>query len=124
MPDHQQAHQVPEARAPLHAQRRGPRLTSLASIVLPVTASLDQYKATEQPLIRHFRFISMPHSVGKADAGQQPALVPPALHGLASGSAASDSGLFNLSLRVIPVVRSPPRGSQEDAGFRGEMGLA
>jgi proteasome component ECM29 len=92
--------------------------------VLPVAALLDQYKATDQPLIRHFDLIYIQHSVGKLDREEKRALVPKALRGISNGSTASVSQLFNVTLRMIPAVKIPPRGSKEDAEFRDAMGLA
>ncbi|KAK4156631.1 proteasome component ECM29 [Chaetomidium leptoderma] len=98
-------------------------LTPCPSIVLPVGALLDQYKGTEQPLIRHFDLIYIQHSVGKLSADEQRTLVPKALRGISSGSTASTSQLFNVILRMLPAVKAPPRGSKEDVDFREAMGL-
>lgn len=96
----------------------------MPSIVLPVGALLDQYKAAEQPLIKHFDLIYIQHSVAKLDPDDQRILVPKALHGISRGSAATISQLFNATLRMLPAVKIPPRGSKEDVGFRDSMGLA
>jgi proteasome component ECM29 len=85
---------------------------------------LDQYKATEQPLIKHFDLLYIQHSVGKLDADEHRALVSKALSGISKGSTASTSQLFNVALRMLPVVKIPSRGSNEDVEFRETMGLA
>ncbi len=87
-------------------------------------ALLDQYKATEQALIKHFDLIYIQHSVGKLDTDEQRTLVPKALRGISTGSTASISQLFNVTLRMLPAVKVPPRGSKEDVDFRESMGLA
>jgi proteasome component ECM29 len=97
---------------------------SIASIVLPVGALLDQYKATEQPLVRHFDLIYIQHSVGKLDVDEQRTLVPKALAGISKGSTTLISQLFNVTLRMLLSIKIPPRGSKEDVDFRESMGLA
>ena len=86
-------------------------------------ALLDQYKGTEQALIKHFDLIYIQHSVGKLDIDEQRTLVPKALRRISNGSTASISQLFNVALRMLPAVKIPPRGSQEDVDFRESMGL-
>ncbi|KAK3899641.1 proteasome component ECM29 [Staphylotrichum tortipilum] len=100
------------------------KLVKAPSIVLPVGALLDQYKATDQTLVKHFDLIYIQHSVGKLDADEQRTLVPKAFRAISNGSPASLSQLFNVALRMLPAVKVPPRGSKEDAEFREAMGLA
>ncbi|KAL2136192.1 hypothetical protein VTI74DRAFT_5070 [Chaetomium olivicolor] len=100
------------------------KLVKSPSIVLPVAALLEQYKATEQPLIKHFDLIYIQHSVGKLSADEQRSLAPKVLRGISSSSTASVSQLFNVVLRVLHTVKVPPRGSREDVEFREAMGLA
>lgn len=92
--------------------------------MLPVAALLDQYKTTEYPLVRHFDLLYIQHSVGRLDAGEQRELIPKALRRISAGSAPSVSQLFNVILRMLPVLRIPARGTKEDAAFRDELGLA
>ncbi|KAL2147684.1 hypothetical protein VTI28DRAFT_7036 [Corynascus sepedonium] len=100
------------------------KLIKAPGIVLPVGALLDQYKATDQALIKHFDLIYIQHSVGKLRADEHRALVPKALRGISKGSASSISQLFNVLLRMLSAVKIPLRGSKEDAEFREIMGLA
>ncbi|KAK4132788.1 ARM repeat-containing protein [Trichocladium antarcticum] len=100
------------------------KLIKAPGIVLPVAALLDQYKTTENSLIKHFDLLYIQHSVGKLDVDEQRSLVPKALHGISSGSAASVIQLFNVVLRILPTIKLPQRGSKEDLEFRNEMGLA
>ncbi|KAK4129073.1 hypothetical protein N657DRAFT_686471 [Parathielavia appendiculata] len=100
------------------------KLVKSPGIVLPVPSLLDQYKATEQPLVRHFDLVYIQHSVGKLDRDEQRALVPKAFRGISNGSTSSISRLFNVTLRMLPAVKIPPRGSKEDVDFREAMGLA
>lgn len=85
---------------------------------------LDQYKAAGSPLIQHFDLIYIQHSVGKLDANEQRELLPKALRGISVGPASSVSQLFNVLLRMLPVLKIPSRGSKEDVAFREELGLA
>ncbi|KAL2021356.1 hypothetical protein VTK56DRAFT_7221 [Thermocarpiscus australiensis] len=100
------------------------KFISSPSIVLPVRALLDQYKATDSPLIKHFDLVYMQHSVGRLSVDEQRSLLPKALRGISTGSASSVSQLFNIILHMLPAVRLPPRGSKEDVAFREELGLA
>ncbi|GAB1310705.1 proteasome component M29 [Madurella fahalii] len=100
------------------------KLIKSPSIVLPVAALLDQYKAADSALIRHFDLIYIQHSVGKLDANEQRQLIPKALSSISVGPGASLSQLFNVILRMLPVLRIPSRGSKEDVAFREELGLA
>ncbi|KAK4098773.1 hypothetical protein N658DRAFT_525988 [Parathielavia hyrcaniae] len=100
------------------------KLVNSPGIVLPVASLLDQYKATEQPLVRHFDLTYIQHSVGKLDRDEQRALVPKAFRGISNGSTASISQLFNVTMRMLASIRIPPRGSKEDVEFRETMGLA
>ncbi|KAL2161700.1 hypothetical protein VTH06DRAFT_8262 [Thermothelomyces fergusii] len=99
------------------------KLVKSPGLVLPVAALLDQFKATEHPLIRHFDLIYIQHSVGKLGADEHRALVPKALRGISKGATASTSQLFNVVLRMLGAVKIPSRGSKEDAEFREAMGL-
>ncbi|KAL2183934.1 hypothetical protein L209DRAFT_693593 [Thermothelomyces heterothallicus CBS 203.75] len=100
------------------------KLVKSPGIVLPVAALLDQFKAAEQPLIRHFDLIYIQHSVGKLSADEHRALLPKSLRGISKGSTASTSQLFNVVLRMLAAVKIPSRGSKEDVEFREAMGLA
>lgn len=85
---------------------------------------MDQFKATDYPLIKHFDIVYMQHSVARLDIEEKQRLVTKALPDIRIGSRASISPLFNIFLRLLPVVQIPSRGSQEDAGFREKMGLS
>ncbi|KAK3300699.1 proteasome stabiliser-domain-containing protein [Chaetomium fimeti] len=100
------------------------KLIKSPGIVLPVGALLDQYKGTEQTLVRHFDLIYVQHSITKLDADEHRALAPKALHGISRGSPSSLSQLFSIALRMLPAVKIPSRGSKEDVDFRETMGLA
>ncbi|KAL2154560.1 hypothetical protein VTH82DRAFT_3236 [Thermothelomyces myriococcoides] len=99
------------------------KLVKSPGIVLPVSALLDQFKATEHPLIKHFDLIYIQHSVGKLGADEHRALVPKALRSISKGSTISTSQLFNVVLRMLSAVKIPSRGSREDVEFREAMGL-
>ncbi|KAK4200021.1 putative proteasome component ECM29 [Triangularia verruculosa] len=100
------------------------KLIQSPTIVLPVASLLDQFKQTESPLIKHFDLIYIQHSIARLERHEQQQLLPKALKDIRNGSAASLSQIFNVVLRLLPTIRIPSRGSQEDAGFREAMGLS
>ncbi|KAK0748387.1 proteasome stabiliser-domain-containing protein [Apiosordaria backusii] len=100
------------------------KLIQSPTIVLPVASLLDQFKQTDYPLIKHFDLIYIQHSVARLERHEQQQLVPKALRDIRTGPKASLSQLFNVILRLLPTVKIPSRGSQEDAGFREAMGLS
>ncbi|KAL2261226.1 hypothetical protein VTK26DRAFT_4536 [Humicola hyalothermophila] len=100
------------------------KLTKSPTIVLPVAALIDQFKAADSPLIKHFDLIYIQHSVGKLGSDEQRSLVPKALRGISADSPTTAPQLFNVILRMLPAVRLPQRGSKDDLGFREAMGLS
>ncbi|KAK4174501.1 putative proteasome component ECM29 [Triangularia setosa] len=100
------------------------KLIQSPTIVLPVASLMDQFKQTDSPLIKHFDLLYIQHSVARLDRHEQQQLMPKALKDIRNGSAASLSQLFNVVLRLLPIIKVPSRGSQEDAGFREAMGLS
>ncbi|KAH6619409.1 proteasome stabiliser-domain-containing protein [Chaetomium sp. MPI-SDFR-AT-0129] len=100
------------------------KLIKAPGIILPVSSLLDQYKATDQTLIKHFDVLYIQHSVGKLDPDEHRALAPKALFGISRGSTNSTGQLFNVFLRMLQAVKVPSRGSKEDTNFREVMGLA
>ncbi|KAK3989901.1 proteasome component ECM29 [Cladorrhinum sp. PSN332] len=100
------------------------KLINSPTLVLPVTKLMEQYKATDSPLVKQFDIFYMQHSVARLDTEEKRALVPIALPNISVGSVASIGQLLNIVLRLIPVVQIPPRGSQEDDAFREKIGLS
>lgn len=93
------------------------------SIVLPVAALLDQYKATESQLIKHFDIVFIQHSVGRLSLVERRELIPKILPSIGSDASASRAGLFNVFLRCLRDFKLPPRGSKEDETLRDIIGL-
>ncbi|KAK3335839.1 proteasome stabiliser-domain-containing protein [Cercophora scortea] len=93
-------------------------------IVLPVAALLDQYKAAQSPLIKHFDLIFIQHSVRRLEPAERRSLVAKTIRGIGSDPGASVANLFNVLLRLLGDLKLPPRGSKEDASLREDIGLA
>ncbi|KAK5658925.1 hypothetical protein OQA88_1741, partial [Cercophora sp. LCS_1] len=85
---------------------------------------LDQYKATQSLLVKHFDLIFIQHSVPRLESHERRALIPKALRGIGSDGTKSASGLFNVILRLLHDLKLPPRGSKEDVALREDIGLA
>lgn len=96
-----------------------------ARIILPVSALLDQYKATESRVIKQFDLAFILHSIERLDEDDRRALLPKALAGSASTSFGSQAaGFLGLVFRLLLDVRIPPRGSKDDEAFREGSGLS
>ncbi|KAJ4407854.1 proteasome component M29 [Neurospora sp. IMI 360204] len=93
------------------------------SIVLPVAALLDQYKATESQLIKHFDLVFIQHSIVRLGLVERRELIPKILPGIGSDVSASRAGLFSVFLRCLRDFKLPPRGSKEDETLREQIGL-
>lgn len=98
-------------------------LTTVPSVVLPVAALLDQYKAATSPLVKHFDLVFIQHSVGRLEPAERRGLVSKAICGIGNDLGTGTANLFNVLLRLLPDLRIPPRGDKEDATFREDLGL-
>ncbi|KAH8890430.1 hypothetical protein GQ53DRAFT_176317 [Thozetella sp. PMI_491] len=105
-------------------RERLPAFIQPPSIVLPVATLLDQYKAAQSPLVKHFDLVFIQHSIGRLEPSERRALLPKALRGIGSDFGTGVSSLFNVVLRSLHDLKLPPRGSKEDESFREDIGLS
>lgn len=97
------------------------RLGGNRNVVLPVGALLKQYKDNpDSALVRHFDLLFVQQSIGKLSRAAQLDLLPILLEGIASNQS---SVIFNLFLRLLPLMHLPSRGSKEDEELRAKVGL-
>lgn len=97
------------------------RLAGNRNVVLPVGALLKQYKDNpDSALVRHFDLLFVQQSIGKLSRTAQLDLLPILLEGIASNQ---NSVIFNLFLRLLPLMHLPSRGSKEDEELRAKVGL-
>ncbi|PHH60580.1 hypothetical protein CDD81_1436 [Ophiocordyceps australis] len=93
-------------------------------IVLPVGTLLDQFKSNQSAIVKEFDLKFIKHSLERIDSDERRRLVPIALRGFAIDWNHSTLGvLFLIILRLLLDVKIPPRGSEEEASFRNELGL-
>lgn len=96
------------------------------SIQLPVTALLKQFKEQSSQLIRHFDLIYIQQGIDRLDASARVELLPAALQGVAEldVTSAQTANVFNLILRLLPLLRLPPKDSPEDQNLREKLSLS
>lgn len=89
-----------------------------------MAALLDQYKATQSPLVKYFDLVFIQHSVMRLEAHERRELIPKAIKSIGSDKGASLGNLFNVFLRLLQDLTLPPRGSKQDEALREDMGLS
>ncbi|OAT05326.1 proteasome component [Blastomyces gilchristii SLH14081] len=99
------------------------------SITLPVAALLKQFKEVKAPLVRHFDLIYIKQGLDRIPASERIELIPALIQGIAGigGSiSASSHGsvVFNLLLRLLPLLKLPQRGSEDDLALRAKLGIS
>jgi proteasome component ECM29 len=96
------------------------------SIQLPVTALLKQFKEQKSQLIRHFDLLYIQKGVDRLEPSARVELLPTVLQGVSELETASTQGasVFNLVLRLLPLLRLPKKDSAEDVGLREKLSLS
>lgn len=95
------------------------------SIILPVKALLQQYKAVDSAVIKQLDLSFIQHSLDRLDADDRLDLIPITISGFAADEGKPRAAsLFSFILRMILDIRIPPRGSKDDEAFREKIGLA
>ncbi len=62
------------------------------------------------------------HSIGRLSVRERREILPALFHGISIVNA-STPALFDVVLRTLPVLKLPPRGSQDDESFAVDIGL-
>ncbi|KAF3481698.1 proteasome component ECM29 [Arthroderma uncinatum] len=95
------------------------------SIAFPAEALLKQFKETNNSLVRHFDLIYIRHGLDRMGPASSLDLLPSLLHNIAqfNGSETQMSILFNLILKLLPLVKLPARGSEEDLNIGEKLKL-
>ncbi|KAJ9242013.1 hypothetical protein DTO169E5_3234 [Paecilomyces variotii] len=96
------------------------------SIQLPVPALLKQFKEQHSPLIRHFDLLYIQQGISRLTPAARTELLPSVLQGIADIGTDGTQGaiVFNLVLRLLPLLKLPQKGSQEDLALREKLGLS
>ncbi|PGG99303.1 hypothetical protein AJ79_08570 [Helicocarpus griseus UAMH5409] len=99
------------------------------SITLPVAALLKQFKEVKAPLVRHFDLIYIKQGLDRISASERIELIPALIQGIAGiggpvPASSQASIVFNLLLRLLPLLKLPQRGGQEDLALRTRLGIS
>lgn len=96
------------------------------SIQLPVAALLKQFTEQSSQLIRHFDLLYIQQGLDRLDASVRVELLPVVFQGISRlDTTSSQSAIgFNLVLRLLPLLRIPPKESKEDVGLRDKLSLS
>lgn len=96
------------------------------SIQLPVAALLKQFKEQKTQLTRHFDLVYAQQGIDRLGSGAKVDLLIPLLHGIAEiGTSVSQGAVvFNLVLRLLPLFKLPPKGSEEDLRLKQRLDLS
>ncbi|KAF7597423.1 proteasome component M29 [Aspergillus hancockii] len=96
------------------------------SIKLPVTALLKQFKEQKSQLIRHFDLIYIQQGIDRLGANARIEVLLPLLQGISEIGTSTDQAavVFNLVLRLLPLLKLPPKDSAEDVQLKTRLGLS
>ena len=95
------------------------------SIQLPVTALLKQFKEQKSQLIRHFDLIFLQQGIDRLGSNARIEILLPLLQGISEiGTATQGAIVFNLVLRLLPLLKLPSKGNEEDAQLKSRLGLS
>ncbi|KAJ5585308.1 uncharacterized protein N7459_005108 [Penicillium hispanicum] len=96
------------------------------SIQLPVAALLKQFKEQKSQLVRHFDLIYAQQGIDRLGSEARVEILLPLLHGIAEigTSVAQGAIVFNLVLRLLPLFKIPPKGSEDDNHLKERLGLS
>ena len=96
------------------------------SIQLPVAALLKQFKEQKSQLVRHFDLRYIQQGIDRLSAEARVETLVPLLQDVAAidGSTTESAIIFNLILRLLPLLKLPPKGSEEDTALKSRLSLS
>ncbi|KAF9886201.1 proteasome component M29 [Aspergillus nanangensis] len=96
------------------------------SIKLPVEALLKQFKDQKSQLIRHFDLIYLQQGIDRLGSDARIDILVPLLQGISEIGTSTDQAaiVFNLVLRLLPLLKLPPKDSAEDVNLKSQLGLS
>lgn len=96
------------------------------SIKLPVAALLNQFKEQKAPLIRHFDLTYVQQGIDRLGSESRVELLFPLLQGISEIGTLPVHGaaIFNLILRLLPLLKLPAKGSDDDVQLKHCLGLS
>ncbi|KAL4808560.1 proteasome stabiliser-domain-containing protein [Aspergillus unguis] len=96
------------------------------AIKLPVAALLKQFKEQKAQLIRHFDLIYLQQGIDRLGSDARVEILVPLLQGISEIGTAANQGavVFNLVLRLLPLLKLPPKDSEDDVKLKSRLGLS
>ncbi|OJJ47444.1 hypothetical protein ASPZODRAFT_130907 [Penicilliopsis zonata CBS 506.65] len=96
------------------------------SIQLPVAALLKQFKDQKSQLVRHFDLLYVQQGIDRLGSEARVEVLVPLLQGIADIGTLATQGatVFNLVLRLLPLLKLPPKGSEGDVQLAAKLGLS
>ncbi|KAJ6092920.1 hypothetical protein N7486_008209 [Penicillium sp. IBT 16267x] len=96
------------------------------TIQLPVAALLKQFKEQKSQLVRHFDLIYAQQGIDRLGSDARVDILLPLLQGIAEIGTSVTQGaiVFNLVLRLLPLFKLPPNGSDEDQKLKERLSLS
>ncbi|RAH83393.1 proteasome component [Aspergillus japonicus CBS 114.51] len=96
------------------------------TIKLPVAALLKQFKEQKSHLIRHFDLLYIQQGVHRLGSSARVEILLPLLQRISEiGSSTNQAAtVFNLVLRLLPLLKLPPKDSDEDLRLKTHLGLS
>ena len=95
------------------------------SIQLPVAALLKQFKEQKSQLIRHFDLIYLQQGIDRLGVNARIEVLLPLLQGISEiGTATQGAIIFNLVLRLLPLLKLPPKGNENDTRLKDRLELS
>ncbi|CEN61536.1 hypothetical protein ASPCAL08190 [Aspergillus calidoustus] len=96
------------------------------AIKLPVAALLKQFKEQKAQLIRHFDLVYLQQGIDRLGSDARVEILVPLLQGISEIGTSANQGavVFNLVLRLLPLLKLPPKDSPDDANLKSRLGLS
>ncbi|KAE8350170.1 proteasome stabiliser-domain-containing protein [Aspergillus coremiiformis] len=96
------------------------------TIKLPVAALLKQFKEQKSQLIRHFDLIYIQQGIDRLSANARIEILLPLLQGISEIGTSSDQAavVFHLVLRLLPLLKLPPKDSTQDVQLKSRLNLS
>ncbi|KAL3470662.1 proteasome stabiliser-domain-containing protein [Aspergillus californicus] len=96
------------------------------AIKLPVAALLKQFKEQKVQLIRHFDLIYLQQGIDRLGSEARVEILVPLLQGISEIGTSVNQGaiVLNLVLRLLSLLKLPPKGSEDDLNLKSRLGLS
>ncbi|KAL2864567.1 ECM29 family proteasome component [Aspergillus lucknowensis] len=96
------------------------------AIKLPIAALLKQFKEQKVQLIRHFDLVYLQQGIDRLGSDARVEILVPLLQGISEIGTSANQGavVFNLVLRLLPLLKLPPKDSADDVNLKASLGLS